>query len=57
MLMVKILQDRINGLKKEIEVSDIKIKMLENERDVLNKQIYNLAEKLDRLESSKKEGD
>ena len=57
MLMVKILQDRINGLKKEIEVSDIKIKMLENERDVLNKQIYNLVEKLDRLESSKKEGD
>ena len=57
MLMVKILQDRINGLKKEIEVSDIKIKMLENERDVLNKQIYNLGEKLDRLESSKKEGD
>ena len=57
MLMVKILQDIVNTLKSEIEVSDIKIKMLENERDVLNKQIYNLGEKLDRLESSKKEGD
>jgi len=54
MLMVKILQDIVNKLKKEIEVSDIKIKMLENERDVLNKHIHNLVEKVDRLESSKK---
>lgn len=52
-LAVKPLQDKIDEVESDIQIANIKIKMLERERDVLMKQADDLAAKADKLERGK----